>query len=368
MRTIILILSWAIPVFALAQTNAGVNANINGLKADQWVYCKTFDGSIKDSVKSVENGFHFNTKIPKGEGNMFLLQIGKGYKENNVMLVYLDSGIVTIKGNGPEFKDAKLSGTPSIKDYNAYDDFIKNHPLLKGVDELYKKASELYEKQDSTGFAALQPQLNRADSIRTVLAKQWVNEHPNSVISAFVVSSELRFKLNMSELETTMNKLSLEAKNNIPAKSVLHSIEVDKLTGIGRTAPDFTQPDTLGHPVSLKDFRGKYVLVDFWASWCHPCREENPNVVKAYNQYKDKNFTVFSISFDEQKENWLKAIQKDNLAWNHASDLKGWNNAAGKVYDIESIPANILIDPDGKIIAKDLRGEDLQAKLQEVLK
>jgi peroxiredoxin len=353
---------------ASAQTNTGINATIHGLKPGEWVYCQTFDKSIKDSVKTVANGFHFKLNIPQGEGNIFLLHIGKEYNNNNAMLVYLDKGIVTITGNGPEFKDAKLSGTTSIKDYNAYNDFIKNSPRLKDMEDVFKKANDLYTQHDSVGFAALQPRLNEIDSIRTVLGKQWVNEHPNSNISAYIISSELKYKLQMSEVETMMNKLSASAKNNIPAKNILHSIEVDKLTGIGRTALDFTQIDTLGNPVSLKDFRGKYVLIDFWASWCHPCREENPNVVKAFNQYKDKNFTILSISFDEDKTNWLKAIQKDGLAWNHVSDLKGWDNAVGKEYDIEAIPANILIDPQGKIIAKDLHGDDLGNKLAEVLK
>ncbi|HEX2606413.1 MAG TPA: TlpA disulfide reductase family protein [Flavisolibacter sp.] len=133
-------------------------------------------------------------------------------------------------------------------------------------------------------------------------------------------------------------------------------------------APDFTLPDTTGTPVSLASFKGKYVLVDFWASWCGPCREENPNVVRVYNKYKDKNFTVLGVSLDRTKKAWVDAIRNDGLTWTHVSDLQYWNNAAAALYKVEGIPYNVLIDPNGKIIGESLRGEDLDRKLSEVLK
>jgi len=143
-------------------------------------------------------------------------------------------------------------------------------------------------------------------------------------------------------------------------------INASEKIGIGKVAPDFTQPDTLGRSVTLSSFRGKYVLIDFWASWCGPCRKENPNVVKAYEKYHPKGFEILGISLDENDQAWKKAIIKDKLNWVHLSDLKYWNNSVALLYGVSGIPQNYLIDPQGKIIATALRGEALDKKLAEI--
>jgi peroxiredoxin len=183
------------------------------------------------------------------------------------------------------------------------------------------------------------------------------------------------YNTDTTKLASLYNALSVEVKNTEGSKSytellgkINNAYTPGKGVPVGAMAPAFTQNDIDGKPIKLSDFKGKYVLIDFWASWCGPCRGENPNVVSAYAKYHDKGLEILGVSLDTKKEAWIKAIADDNLTWKHVSDLKGWKNEVGALYGIQSIPANLLIDPTGKVIAKDLRGTALTDKLAEILK
>lgn len=222
----------------------------------------------------------------------------------------------------------------------------------------YKEVIAEYQRLNSANQPAEKERLEK-----------FITANPNSFASLYLLSGASN-SMDVETLEKLYNKTGKEYKDSKVAKSLANKINAAKITAIGKIAPEFSQPDTLGKEVALKDFRGKYVLVDFWASWCGPCRAENPNVVKAFNKYKDKDFTVLGVSLDRPgaKDNWLAAIHKDDLTWTHVSDLKFWDNAVAKLYGIQAIPQNYLLDKEGKIIASNIRGEELEKKLEELIK
>jgi peroxiredoxin len=202
------------------------------------------------------------------------------------------------------------------------------------------------------------------DSVAALLKKQPASLAViNMLQSQGVLDKDQYFDVFVSVAE----KAQKEWPNTPQVKEFVAFVEKSKLTAVGQVAPEIALPDPQGKVIALSSLRGKYVLVDFWAKWCGPCRRENPNVVKAYHKFKDKGFEVFGVSLDRTKEDWLQAIQQDGLVWTHVSDLSYFNSQAAVDYNINAIPFSILVDPQGVIVAKNLRGAALEKKLEEVL-
>ena len=364
-----------LPAAVFAQTGTfaikGTVSNVNAPAKAFLIYSGDTQ-SITDSANVVNGSFEFKgTLATATSGSLILAHAGETMgtirrsRKIDRLSIYVEAGTINIKGADSVYK-ATITGSKLN---------TENQALQAELKPFNDKMTALYAEEAAAG-KNVTPEMNEAfdkrenaiDAEKKVVYGKFIKAHPASLVSLNNIQGYIGYYAEASDLEPMYNILSPELKATKQGKAYAEMIPKLRLVALGAQAPLFSQNDKDGNPVTLASFKGKYVLIDFWASWCGPCRHENPNVVKAYNQFKDKNFTILGVSLDQPtgRDRWLNAIADDGLVWTQVTDLKFWKNEVSTLYGVQAIPQNFLLDPDGKIIGKNLFGQELVKKLVQV--
>ena len=380
MRKLLFILVF-LPLLASSQENGKpfkLKGKIKGIAYQpEWVYLQyRTNGDWKtDSVQAKGGKYQFSGKIEEPVSGRLRVKYAADQAGNKVTMrsgrdmtvVFLQPGKIRV-ASVDSFSNVKVKGSFAHTEYAKLTQ--QNKPFDTRLEPLYAKYSEFSKARDQAGMDKVEKEIDAvSDERKEKVYGEYVRNNPSSPLAAYALQQYAGWDINPDKVDPLYNTLSETNKNFPSAIALKENIEIARKTGIGRMAMDFMQNDTLGNPVMFSTFKGRYVLVDFWASWCGPCRAENPNVVKVFHKYKDRNFHIIGVSLDRpgQKEKWMKAIHDDKLEWTQLSDLKFWDNEVAKQYGIKAIPQNLLVDPEGKIVAKNLRGEELDSKLGELI-
>lgn len=340
-----------------------VNGSISGYPEGTAVLKQRINSEFitLDSTSIQDGKFQFKGKL--GLPEMCYITISDTLTS---MRIFLENSAITLQAHVDSLRTPAISGSVMQDNLEAYNEKIK--PFEDSLRSYYRKYLKANKDGDQELAKKFEQKFDVISEDQKKVSLQVVSENSDNVLGPYLVWGTLVYDLTVEELEGLANGFSPEIAQSIYVEQINNHVLTLQKVAIGQPFTDIIMEDPDGNVKKLSDLTGKLVLVDFWASWCGPCRRENPNVVALYNEYKDKNFEIFGVSFDSDGEKWKKAIEDDGLTWQHVSDLQYWNSAAGKLYGVRSIPHTVLINSEGIIVAKNLRGEELRKKVEELSK
>ncbi|HKL09737.1 MAG TPA: TlpA disulfide reductase family protein [Bacteroidales bacterium] len=345
------------------ETKYNIEGQIEGLNSGSAVLQKVKDGNLVtvDSVALQNGKFSF-----KGAVDMPEYHVIRFADTLDAIPLFLENTTVKVVAHVDSIPKAEIEGSEVTTLYRTFEEQLMNYNMQ--FRSLYNEYMQANMGGDMEKVKQIEAEYTKVEEQQQQYIKDFIHENSSTVLSPFITLNYMMPYLSIEELETIVGNFSAEVAESEYAKDLNERLDVLKSVAIGQPYIDFTMDDPDGNPVSLSSYVGdQYVLIDFWAGWCNPCRQENPVLVENYEKYKDKGFEIFGVSLDRTRESWVNAIEADGITWPQVSELNYWDCSARDLYGFNSIPHNVLIDPDGIIIAKDLRGEELSKKLAELL-